>query len=162
MRLSKLLLAFIFIWGALETTIAIPKSLPVPRFVTIKFNEVNVRVGPDKNFPITWVFIKAKEPVEIIAEYEQWRKIVDIEGEGGWVHANVLSGKRSVIINSKHEVNLLLNNNATNNQIIAYLKPNLRCELSKCNKELCKVTCKGITGWVLRKYLWGIYPEEWT
>lgn len=166
MKLSSRLI----IWGITVVTshisMAVPKSLPIPRFVTIKFNEVNVRVGPDKNFPVTWVFVRAKEPVEIVAEHEQWRKILDIEGEGGWVHSNALSGKRSVIINSKQEIHLFSSSDAADHQIIAHLKPSLRCELLKCKKELCKITCKGalnktITGWASRKYLWGIYPEEW-
>lgn len=162
--------SYLIIWGiaviASHTSMAVPKSLPVPRFVTIKFNEVNVRVGPDKNFPVTWVFVRAKEPVEIVAEHEQWRKILDVEGEGGWVHSNALSGKRSIIINSKQEVHLFSTSDDADNHIIAHLKPNLRCELLKCKKELCKITCKGasdkaITGWASRKHLWGVYPEEW-
>lgn len=160
----------LIIWGIAvvisHISMAVPKSLPVPRFVTIKFNEVNVRVGPDKNFPVTWVFVRAKEPVEIVAEHEQWRKILDIEGEGGWVHSNALSGKRSIIINSKQEVHLFSTSDDADHQIIAHLKPSLRCELLKCKKELCKITCKGtsdkaITGWASRKHLWGVYPEEW-
>lgn len=166
MKLSSYLITLGIAVGVSHISMAIPKSLPVPRFVTVKFNEVNVRVGPDKNFPATWVFVRAKEPVEIVAEHEQWRKILDIEGEGGWVHSNALSGKRSVIVNAKQEIHLFSGSEASDNQIIAHLKPNLRCELLKCQKELCKITCKGsankaITGWALRKYLWGIYPEEW-
>lgn len=165
MKLSSCLIILGIAVSISHVSVAVPKSLPVPRFVTIKFNEVNVRVGPDKNFPVTWVFVKAKEPVEIVAEHDQWRKILDIEGEGGWVHSNALSGKRSVIINSKQEIHLFSSSDAGDHQIIAHLKPNVRCELLKCQKELCKITCKGadkeITGWASRKYLWGIYPEEW-
>lgn len=76
------------------------KKLPIPRFASIKSNEVNSRVGPTVKSPIEWVFVKKGEPVEITAEYGQWRQIRDVTGEGGWVHSSVLSGKRSVIIKS--------------------------------------------------------------
>ena len=78
------------------------EKLPIPRFVTIKFDEVNVRTGPVVDCPVEWVFIRKGEPVEIIAEYEQWRKIRDLSEEGGWVHASALSAKRSVILISKN------------------------------------------------------------
>jgi len=90
------------------------EKLPIPRFVTIKFDEVNVRTGPVIDCPIEWVFIRKGEPVEIIAEYEQWRKVRDINGEGGWVHAS----------------------------------------------DWCQVVCKTYKGWIVKKLLWGIYPDE--
>ncbi|HJK86353.1 MAG TPA: SH3 domain-containing protein [Candidatus Megaira endosymbiont of Nemacystus decipiens] len=134
-------------------------SLPVPRFVTTKFNEVNARIGPDQDYPIDWVFTSAKEPVEIIAQYGNWRKISDITGEGGWVHSRVLSGKRAVIINSSDLLNLYSSSNK-NSQIIAHLEHNLRCDLIKCKTKWCKISCKNHTGWVERKKIWGIYEHE--
>lgn len=82
-------------------------NLPIPRFASIKSNEVNARSGPEIKSPIQWVFIKKGEPIEIIAEYEKWRQIRDIKGEGGWVHSSVVSGKRTVVIVSLFPVPLL-------------------------------------------------------
>ena len=135
------------------------EDLPIPRFVTIKFNEVNARVGPRGDCPIDWVFTRAKEPVEIVAEYEHWRKISDIKGEGGWVHSRGLSGKRSVIITSPKIVYLYSSANK-NSRVLAHLKPNVRCELDKWQTKWCKVTCQKTSGWIERKYLWGLYPGE--
>lgn len=152
------------------------KKLPVPRFVTTKFDEVNVRTGPDKDCPIEWVFVKKGEPVEIIAEYDQWRKLRDINGEGGWAHSSLLSGNRSVVIvannivplfstpqnlSSKDEKDVFeMAEKSEQRPIVAKLSPNLRCSLKKCKGDWCQIMCKSYKGWILRKLLWGIYPEE--
>lgn len=157
MRLNRLLLIILII--APQLLLAVPKSLPIPRFVSLKFDTVNTRVGPDKKFAIKWVFVNAKEPVEVIAEHEQWRKIRDVEGEGGWVHSSVLSGRRSVVIKGNRTVNLL-DDMKIDSQIIAYLKPNLRCSLVKIKDSWCKINCNQHVGWVLKEHLWGVYPNE--
>ena len=134
--------------------------LPVPRFVSIKFNEVNARTGPEYDCPIEWVFIKKSEPVEIVAEYGQWRKIRDINNEGGWVHASALSGKRFVIITGDKSIELL-KILGDYNSVIANIMPDVRCKLNKCQGDWCQVECMSYKGWVVRKTLWGLYPEEW-
>lgn len=135
------------------------KKLPVPRFVTIKFNEVNVRTGPAVDCPIEWVFIKKGEPVEIVAEYDQWRKIRDVRGEGGWVNASGVSGKRSVIIIAKNTTPLLYAPNKYDNMVVK-VSPGLRCGLKKCEADWCLIECQSYKGWISKKYLWGVYPEE--
>ncbi|MGC0372264.1 MAG: hypothetical protein DGJ47_000973 [Rickettsiaceae bacterium] len=157
--MNKKIIFLLIICFSIQPVFAVPKNLPVPRFVTIKFNEVNARVGPEKDCPIEWVFIKKGEPVEVVAEYEQWRKIVDAHGEGGWVHSSVVSGKRSVIVQTKETI-ALRSSLSDNSNIVAYLKPNLRCNLLKCKEKWCKVSCQNKKGWLSRKYLWGVYPEE--
>lgn len=133
-------------------------KLPIPRFVSIKSNEVNARIGPTIKSPIEWVFIRKGEPVEIVAEYEQWRQIRDIYGEGGWVHSSVLSGKRSVIILGK-EV-LALTKSPSNDKIVAKVSGNVRCLLKKCKEQYCQISCQGYTGWLAKSLLWGVYDTE--
>jgi SH3-like domain-containing protein len=133
--------------------------LPIPRFASIKANEVNARVGPTIKAPIEWVFIKKGEPIEIIAEYEQWRQIRDIKGEGGWVHLSVLSGKRSVIVVSPELVSLTRVPN-DQNKIVARISNYVRCLLKKCKKDYCQVCCKNYTGWLPKTVLWGVYKDE--
>ena len=137
---------------------AAPKNLPVPRFVTIKFDEVNARTGPERDCPIEWVFIKKGEPIEVITEYDQWRKIRDIKGEGGWVHSSVISGKRSVVVVAKNTMPLL-KSPGKYDQIVAKLVPQIRCSLYKCQKDWCQIGCKSYKGWIAKKYLWGVYPD---
>ena len=143
--------------SATASAMANATKLPLPRFASIKSNEVNARVGPTINSPIEWVFIKKGEPIEIIAEYEQWRQIRDIHGEGGWVHSSVLSGKRSVIIVSKEVVELT--KSPTNSRVVAKVSGNVRCLLNKCEKQYCKISCKNYTGWLSKALLWGIDKE---
>lgn len=135
------------------------KELPVPRFASIKSNEVNARTGPSIKSPIEWVFIKKGEPVEIIAQYEQWRQIRDIKGEGGWVHLSVLSGKRTIIIIG-NEIIPLINSPSKPNEIVVKLAPGVRCQLKKCSEQWCLINCKGYKGWIQRKFLWGVYKNE--
>ncbi|MFK7973993.1 MAG: SH3 domain-containing protein [Rickettsiaceae bacterium] len=149
-----------FAWLLINCTNGVlAKDLPIPRFVTIKFNEVNARAGPANDCPIEWVFIRKGEPVEIIAEYGQWRKIKDVKDDGGWVHSSVISGNRSVILITK-VMSPLLAGSAKYDQIVAKLMPNIRCKFNKCRGDWCQITCDGYKGWVVRKYLWGVYPDE--
>jgi SH3-like domain-containing protein len=134
-------------------------TLPIPRFVTIKFDEVNARTGPAVDCPIEWVFIRKGEPVEIVAQYEQWRKIRDINEEGGWIHSSALSGKRSVILVAKNIMPLIAAPGKYDD-IVVKLKPQIRCSLVKCKNEWCQITCQSYKGWIARKYLWGVYPDE--
>ncbi|XVN40520.1 MAG: SH3 domain-containing protein [Rickettsia endosymbiont of Argas persicus] len=135
------------------------KKLPVPRFISIKSNEVNARSGPTTKAAIEWVFVKKGEPVEIINEYEQWRQVRDIEGQGGWIHSSVLSGRRSVVIIGDKEVELTKNADPQS-RVIAKLMPQVRCTLKKCKEQFCQITCKDYTGWISKKYLWGVYNDK--
>ncbi|WP_347939110.1 SH3 domain-containing protein [Rickettsia oklahomensis] len=150
----------ILITIVLSTTInADNKKLPVPRFVSIKSNEVNARSGPTTKSAVEWVFIKKGEPVEIIAEYAQWRQVRDINGEGGWIHSSVLSGKRSVIIIGDEEIELTKAINPKS-RVIARLMPKVRCSLKKCKEQFCQITCKNYTGWISKKVIWGVYNDN--
>ena len=80
-------------WPALADS-----GLPVPRFVTLKGDEVNVRAGPGRRYPINWVFLRQEMPVEVVAEFDTWRKIRDFEGTEGWVHQSLLSGRRGALV----------------------------------------------------------------
>ena len=157
--MNRTLFIFFLVIANTFSAFATPKKLSVPRYVTIKFDEVNARTGPTEDCPIEWVFIKKDEPVEIIAEYDQWRKIRDINGEGGWVHSRVISGNRTVIFVAKNTMPLVAAPGKYD-QVIAKLAPQIRCSLYSCEKDWCKVNCKSYKGWIARKFLWGVYPDE--
>lgn len=132
------------------------EKLPIPRFASTKTSEVNARIGPSVKSKIEWVFLKKEEPVKIIEEYDQWRKIIDIKGEGGWVHSSVLSGKRFIIITAD-KFTYLLRKPDKNGNIIAKLYKDVRCQLYKCNEKWCNIECKSLNGWVDKSALWGVY-----
>jgi SH3-like domain-containing protein len=159
--MNKILyLLAIFIISTTSKAIASEK-LQVPRFVTIKASEANSRKGPGAQYPIAYVYNYKWLPVEIIAEYEQWRQIKDYNGDEGWIHSSILSGRRSIIITGK-EPQLLYKSNNLHAKIVAKLMPNLVCSLNKCIKSWCKVKCQDHSGWVSRSVVWGVYEhEEW-
>src|ERR1700745_1267941 len=80
------------------SAVAAEKGLPVPRFVTLRSDQVNVRTGPGERYPIEWVFTRKGMPVEILAEFDVWRKIRDWQGTEGWVHQRMVTGNRAVIV----------------------------------------------------------------
>ena len=88
--------------GAQETKLVVQGSgLPVPRFVTLKSDTVNMRVGPGREYPLSWVYKKKNLPVKVIAEFDVWRKIIDHEGTTGWAHSQLVTWKRYALIQSR-------------------------------------------------------------
>ena len=83
-----------------------PSGLPVPRFVSIKADRVNVRGGPDKDHDVSFIFTRVGWPVEITAEFENWRRIRDSDGSEGWVYHSLLSGKRTAAVQLKSKTDL--------------------------------------------------------
>lgn len=134
-------------------------GLPIPRFVTLAADKVFVRTGPALRYPIKWVYQRVNMPVEIIQEFDTWRKIRDMDGDNGWVHQSLLSGERSIIV--KGEVNLAVRKDAREDgRILAYFEPNVVADVDQCHKGWCKISRDGYIGWAERKFLWGIYDSE--
>src|ERR1044072_3620785 len=75
-----------------------PSGLPLPRFVSLKADKINVRRGPSSEHQVAWVYQRKGLPVEITAEFENWRRIRDSDGEEGWVYQSMLSGKRMALV----------------------------------------------------------------
>ncbi|RYE06368.1 MAG: hypothetical protein EOP33_04075 [Rickettsiaceae bacterium] len=158
--IKKLIIYFSLILFLPLQLLAESKKLPIPRFASIKSNEVNARTGPSIKCSIEWIFVKKDEPIEVIAEYEQWRQIQDVEGEGGWVHSSVLSGKRFVIVKNNDLIELLKYPTLDKKVVIARISPGVRCKVKKCNQDFCSLVCKESKGWVHREELWGLYKNE--
>ncbi len=134
-------------------------GLPIPRFVSLRSDRVFVRSGPALRYPIKWIFQKNALPVEVVQEFDTWRKIRDMDGDEGWVHQSLLSGKRSAIVQGKEQA--LLYRNATGQErIVARLESGVVVEALRCMSLRCEVNAGGYRGWVERKFLWGIYAEE--
>lgn len=152
-----LLLACLIITAAIADSWA-KSGLPVPRFVSLRAAHINVRVGPGKDYPIEWVYMRANLPVEIIAEFENWRKIKDIEGSEGWVHQSMLSGTRHGLIQKK--IQDIKYRAAIDAETIAQIEPDAMVRIHKCQGEWCKIQVDTFKGWLLKSSLWGVYPNE--
>jgi SH3-like domain-containing protein len=131
---------------------------PPSKFVTVKADKANVRAGPGKRYPVRWVFVQPGVPVEILAEYDNWREIRDWEGQEGWIHVAMLSRKRNVIVTGKKRT-LYRRADASSAPVVA-LEPGIIAELENCNKDWCRVQVRNNRGWLRRGEFWGIEPGE--
>lgn len=136
-----------------------PSGLPLPRFVALKSDETNIRTGPGTRYPIAWVFKRENMPVEVVDEFDLWRKIRDSEGTTGWVHHSMLSGKRFVMITGKTPQTLHIDASADSKSLFK-AEPNVIAPLRECELSWCRVQISGRKAWIEKRNLWGVYPEE--
>ncbi len=135
-------------------------AFPLPRFVSLSSDEVFVRSGPGSRYPVKWVYHRKGLPVEVILEYEIWRKIKDFEGETGWVHQSLISGKRTAMIKDGGQKVALLQKPKESGHKTAFLEPRVIVNIDKCAEKYCQVSASGYKGWVDRSKIWGIYDKE--
>ena len=134
-------------------------NLDMPRFVSLKSNDVNLRVGPSVNYPIELKYTQNNLPVEIIDEFDVWRKIKDSENNIGWLHKSLIKGERYILTGYKNEKEINLYNRP-NGKIIGVIKKNNILDLKMCIINWCKVSQNKIKGWLLKKNVWGVYDFE--
>ena len=125
-------------------------GLEIPRFVSLKSNDVNLRIGPSKNYPILIKYTEKNLPIEIIEEFDVWRKTRDFENNEGWIHKSLIKGDRYVIINNKSVINENIFNRP-NGQAIAMIGQKNIIKLDKCLLDWCHVYHKKIKGWKYHK-----------
>ena len=135
-------------------------GLPLPRFVTLRASEVNLRSGPGTRYPIDWVYRRSGMPVEIIDEFDTWRRIRDWQGTEGWVHQSMVQGRRGVLVIGKLQT--LRRRPEVAAPGVAQLEAGVVGELDRCRGEWCQVSAGGYSGWLERKGFYGLYPyEDW-
>lgn len=133
-------------------------QLPVPRFVTLGPDEVNVRTGPGTRYPIKFVIRKGGLPVEITREFQVWREIRDMDGDKGWVHKAMLSGRRAIIV--KGQVRTILKKPDEAAQPVVRLEPGVIADLEGCREKWCSVKIATYDGWLKKTDIWGVYDAE--
>jgi SH3-like domain-containing protein len=141
---------------------AVTSGLPVPRFVSLKADRVTVRGGPDKDHDVAWIYTRAGWPVEITAEFENWRRIRDCDGAEGWVYHSLLSGKRTAAVQLKTKTDLapLYQNPDAHSDVTARLQVGVLGSVKHCTGTWCQISGDGFAGWVEQSALWGVYPGE--
>lgn len=171
MRLKKVIKALVFvvfcavsIGNSVISCADVGESgLPVPRFVSLGHDESNVRTGPGEHYPVKWVLRRKGLPIEVILEYDNWRKIKDPEGQEGWVFHTLLSGERTAIINAQEAVYAYerpFNEQVSSSRAVIALEPSVIVDVDSCSGQWCKVDASGFSGWIQRKLLWGVYEHE--
>lgn len=133
-------------------------NLPLPRFVSLKASEANVRRGPSLTHRIDWVFTARGMPLQVVGEYGHWRRVRDRDGVGGWVHYTLLSGARTGLVESARAY--LYSRPDPSAQVNAELEAGVLVELEKCSAEWCQGRAGGYKGWVAKADLWGVGADE--
>jgi SH3-like domain-containing protein len=125
----------------------------------LRSGEVNLRTGPGIRYPIDWVYKRRGLPVEVINEFESWRRIRDWQGAVGWVHRSMLQGSRTVLVTAgTHRA--LRQDPDERSRSLAYVEPGVIGTLEACEDVWCEVDIAGFRGWLRRDHLYGIYPHE--
>lgn len=161
--LSALLLALgLFTGATFASDIGKTTALPIPRFVSIKAAPANVRAGPGIDYPLKWTFVRRALPVEIVAEFGNWRRIRDWEGKQGWVFGPLLSGIRTALVApwSGAKSVSLRSDTATDAPVVAIMQPTVLVRIIRCDGKWCKVKAGTRQGYVRQTKLWGAYPGE--
>jgi SH3-like domain-containing protein len=139
-------------------------GLPLPRFVSLKSGRVNSRIGPGLNYPVDWLYMKPGLPMEIIQEYDNWRRVRDSDGSEGWINQSLLSGRRTAIAapwqRGKDAKIVLLDEPDREARTVAVIEPGVVGTIKQCNGEWCQMTFDGHTGWLAQTQVWGAYPGE--
>jgi SH3-like domain-containing protein len=132
--------------------------LPIPRFVSLKGDKTNMRSGPGKDYALLWVYQKKGLPVEIIDEYDQWRRVRDLDGSEGWIHQSVLSGRRMVVtLEGTHYV---YDSPDSSGDIVAKIDGGTLASPEKCIDYYCLISHSEFTGWIKKNVLYGIDDAE--
>lgn len=147
-------------------------GLPLPRFVSLKSNKSNLRNGASIKNAIKWTYLKKGYPMEVIAEFENWRKLRDIDGTEGWINENLITGKRNAVIignklktnprsyNLKQQEMLLFRAPDENSYPTVKVEFGVIGSIKKCEIDWCKIKVENYIGWIRKDNLWGVYKEE--
>jgi SH3-like domain-containing protein len=166
MRHAKRALIVLFLsaasGAAMADGVGPASGLPMPRFVSLKVDKANMHVGPAKDYEVTWVYQRAGLPVEVTAEFENWRRIRDADGTEGWVYHSLLSGRRTGQVISKPKDALVSLHEKTDleSAVTARLEAGVLANVKRCDGGWCYVTGRGFEGWIQQVRLWGVYPNE--
>jgi SH3-like domain-containing protein len=134
-------------------------NLPLPRFVSMRAERANARRGPSLDQRVDWEFVHRGLPLEIVAEYGQWRRVRDADGEGGWVHHSLLSGVRTAVVRADAPVPLRAGPEE-GAAVRALAEPGVVGRLQACDGAWCEIAAAGVAGWLPRAALWGVGPDE--
>ena len=148
-------------FAAKDTTVT-SSGLPIPRYVSLKSDHVNVRAGPTKDNDVAWVFTRSGLPVEITAEFENWRRVRDSEGAEGWVYHSLLSGRRTAVVTMKSKDDLapLYDRANSSGAVTARLQAGVIAHVKTCDSHWCHIAGDGFEGWIEQQRLWGVYADE--
>jgi SH3-like domain-containing protein len=133
-------------------------DLEIPRFVSLKATRVNMRTGAGEKYPILWEYQRKGLPLKVVGEFEVWRKVIDHDGNEGWMHVRTLSVKRMAVIT---DTTVTVHRRADSEApIVAIAEKGAIAALEVCRPSWCKIKTAEVTGWLDRKSIWGLLENE--
>ena len=141
-----------------ETALGSVTNLPVPRYVSLRSNKINVRRGPGLTYRKDWVFVRAGLPVRVIDEYGDWRRIVDHDDAGGWVYHAMVTGRRTVLITADRA--FFREDPSETSAARAEALQGVVARLRRCELKWCEIEANGHSGWVPKSQIWGVDEKE--
>lgn len=142
-------------------------GLPVPRYVSLKSDRVNLRNGPGTDYPTSWVFRRAGLPLEVIKEFEGWRQVRDAEGTSGWVLQSFLSGRRTALVlpwelkaDQPAPQVKVRDDDSEGSKVVASVEAGVIANVLSCDGRWCLVSIATYRGYIEQKKLWGVYERE--
>ncbi len=133
-------------------------GLKLPRYVSLKSGEANVRRGPGLSHRVDWVFLRRGMPLQITAEHGNWRRVRDMDGATGWVHYSLLRGNRSAVVTAE-KAGLMAEPRA-DADVVAWLEAGVIMSLDSCDMDWCEAETQGYAGWIEKSAIWGVDPDE--
>ncbi len=131
-------------------------GLPLPRWASLASSRANLRTGPGRQFPVRWIFVRRGLPLRVVDEVDVWRRVEAPDGEVGWMHAALLSSRRTVMV--RGAVRPLRRTPAPEARVVARLEPGVIARLLSCDGMWCLVEVESYRGWLRREEAWGVDP----
>jgi len=136
-----------------QNTMGSETGLPLPRFISLKAGEANLRAGPGQKYPIRWIYKRRHLPVRVHDEHGHWRAVTDPWGGEGWLHKSLLSGRRTVMV--MKELSPLHREPRADSAIVLYAQRRVIGTLERCEGIWCRLIVDGRAGWMLAERLYG-------
>jgi SH3-like domain-containing protein len=140
------------------TTAEIEARAKLPRFVSLRSDQVNLRVGPGQTYPIEWLLTRKGMPVEILKEFQNWRMVRVWQDASGWILDRMVTAERHVIVDGA--VRVMRRRPDAQSEIVARVEPGVVAKLLECQREWCHIEAGGYRGWLQRGDVWGVLPDE--
>jgi len=148
-EIKILILIFFFNFLLVNNTLSNEKDY----FLTLKYNKVKVRQGPSFKYPVKFIYKKKYLPVKIIDSKDNFRKIIDLKNNNGWIHVSQLTKKKSAI--NIHNLSIIFKKPNIYSQPMAKLEKGKIVIVKKCKEDWCKIITNGYKGWIFKNSLWG-------
>lgn len=134
-------------------------DMKLPRFAMLASPEVNLRTGPGTRYPIDWIIRRKGLPVEIVQQFEHWRKVKTPDGTTGWAHKVMLNSYRALVITGT-QPQVMFAQPDLKSRVQARIEPEVIGRLERCKRDWCQAKIQGYEGWLPKEAFWGVYPDE--